>query len=122
MVLQDEYDDTNRLHHGLRRVGGTVVLTYVPQQSLDYTYPSNMFPDVRFETVLTGDVSDELLLIEGIQPLSERSILVGYRGRELSCRYGELARQKAEIASGETAGRERRLLLGEQKHESALVY
>jgi hypothetical protein len=97
VAVQDEYDDTNRLHRELRRVGSTVVLTCVPQQSLEYAYPRKMFPDVRFETVLTGYVSEDLLSIEGIQPLSERHILVGYRGRDLSCRYGELARQKAEI-------------------------
>ena len=97
VAVQDEYDDTSRLHEELLRVGSTIVLTCVPQQSLEYVYPRKMFPGVRFETVLTGYVSDDLLSVKGVRPLSERSILVGYRGRNLSYRYGDLARQKSEI-------------------------
>ncbi len=69
----------------------------MPQQHLDYVYPRSMFPGVHFETVLTGYVSDDLLKIEDVRPLAERPIVVGYRGRDLGARYGELARQKAEI-------------------------
>jgi hypothetical protein len=94
---QDEYDRTNRLREQLRRVGATVVLTCVPQQYLDCVYPRSMFPDAYFETVLTGYVSDDLLKTDDVRPLAERPIMVGYRGRDLGARYGELARQKAQI-------------------------
>jgi hypothetical protein len=97
VAVQDEYDDTNLLRRELGRLGSSVVLTCVPQEALEYVYPRNMFPDVRFETVLSGYVSDELLTIEDIRPLVERPIIVGYRGRDLIGRYGGLARQKAEI-------------------------
>jgi hypothetical protein len=97
VAVQDEYDDTNKLREELRRIGASVILTCAPQGSLEYVYPRSMFPGVRFETVLTGYVSDDLLDIEGIRPLAERPIVVGYRGRDLSFRYGDLARQKAEI-------------------------
>lgn len=97
IALQDEYDRTNRLREQLRAVGATVVLTCVPQQFLDYVYPRDMFPGVRFETVLTGYASDDLLGIDDIRPLADRPIVVGYRGRDLGARYGELARQKAQI-------------------------
>ena len=43
VAVQDEYDDTNRLHEELRRLGTTVVLDLVPQESLEYVYPRNMF-------------------------------------------------------------------------------
>ena len=99
VAVQDEYDDTNELREQLRQLSPNVVLTCVPQASLEYVYPRNMFSGVRFETVLTGYVSDELLAIEGIRPLAERAIVVGYRGRDLSFRYGDLARQKAEIGT-----------------------
>ena len=94
---QDEYDRTNRLREQLRGVGATVVLTCVPQLYLDYVYPQGMFPDVHFETVLTGYVPDELSKVEDVRPLAQRPIVIGYRGRDLGARYGELARQKAEI-------------------------
>jgi hypothetical protein len=97
VAVQDEYDDTNKLREELRRLGPSVVLTCVPQQSLEYVYPRSMFSNVRFETVLTGYVSDELLAVEGIRPLAERPVVIGYRGRDLRFRYGDLARQKAEI-------------------------
>jgi hypothetical protein len=95
--VQDEYDDTNKLRDELRRIGPSVILTCVPQGSLAYVYPRSMFPGVRFESVLTGYISNDLLEIGGIRPLSERPIVIGYRGRDLSYRYGDLARQKAEI-------------------------
>ena len=97
VAVQDEYDDTNKLREELRRLGPSVVLTCVPQESLEYVYPRSMFSGVRFETVLTGFISDELLAIEGIRPLAERPIVIGYRGRDLSFRYGDLGRQKAEL-------------------------
>ena len=97
MLVQDEYDDTNKLREELRRIGPSVILTCVSQESLGYVYPRCMFPGVRFESVLTGYISNDLLEIGGIRPLAERRIVIRYRGRDLSFRYGDLARQKAEI-------------------------
>jgi hypothetical protein len=94
---QDEYDGTNRLRGELRRLGATAVVTCVPPRFVEYAYPRDMFPDLHFETVLTGYVPDELLGIDDILPLAERPIVIGYRGRDLGARYGELARQKAQI-------------------------
>src|SRR4051812_40053534 len=67
VAVQDEYDHTNRLHHELLRIGANVVLTCVPQASIEYVYPRGVFPELRCETVLTGYVSDDLLRISGVR-------------------------------------------------------
>ena len=97
VAVQDEYEHTNRLREQLLRVGADVVLTCVPQESVEYVYPRSMFPNTRFETVLTGYVADELSNGRGTRPLAERPIIIGYRGRNLIGRYGDLGRQKAEV-------------------------
>lgn len=95
--IQDEYDNTNLLHEELRFMGPTNILTCAPADGIKYVYPEDLFPGVKFDTVLTGYVPDELGGARARAPLSERPVHVGYRGRTLSWRYGELARQKWEV-------------------------
>ena len=96
-AAQDEYDNTDHLRRALREIGADVVLTCVPQGSIQCVYPRDMFPHTRFETVLTGYVSDELCCGRATLPLSERPIVVGYRARDVGFRYGDLGWQKVEI-------------------------
>ena len=98
MAVQDEYDHTNTLKTAIRDLGFDVVLTCVPQDSMNYVYPRAEFPSVTFATVLTGYVpewySEKPLAMSG---LAERPIVVGYRGRNLGARYGRLVFEKVEI-------------------------
>ena len=101
LAVQDEYDYTNRLHAAIRDVGFDVVFTNVPQDGLHKVYPPAAFPGVEFVTVLTGYVPDALVRRgNASRPMHERPITVGYRGRDLSPRYGQLAWDKRSIAEG----------------------
>lgn len=98
LVVQDEYNHTNRLKSAIRDLGFDVVFTNVPQTAMECVYPRHEFPNVRFETVLTGYVPDHLLQSPLPHlPISERSIAIGYRGRDLPAYYGRLGREKYEI-------------------------
>src|SRR5262245_34298701 len=98
LVVQDEYNNTNLLKQAIQKIGFDVILTCVPQESLGYVYPRQEFGNITFETALTGYVPDYFAR-PSIQPvpLSERRIVVGYRGRNLPSYYGQLAFEKYEI-------------------------
>ena len=98
LIAQDEYNRTNKLKAAIRDFGFDVVLTCVPAASLEYVYPRDEFPNVTFETVLTGYVPDRFIA----KPISRarisgRPIVVGYRGRCLPAYYGRLGFEKYEI-------------------------
>lgn len=96
--VQDEYDRTNILRDAIKELGFHVVLTCVPQDEIEYVYPRAAFENVRFETVFTGYVPDHLAgTNHTITPLRERSIVVGYRGRDIGGLYGRLGFEKYEI-------------------------
>lgn len=98
LAVQDEYDNTNRIKRSIRDFGFDIVLTCVAQSSLEYVYPRTDFPQVTFKTVHTGYASDALREARpSPKLLSSRGRYIGYRGRELSARYGKLALDKAEI-------------------------
>lgn len=98
LAVQDEYDRTDTLRAAIKDLGFDIVLTCVPQDSLEYVYPKSEFPGVEFITVFTGYVPDDL---DGglppAKPLAERSIFIGYRGRDIGGRYGRLSFDKFEI-------------------------
>ena len=96
LALQDEYEHTNLLREAIRKLGFHIVLTCVPQGSIEYVYPSLMFPGVDFMTVLTGYVSDRFRRRRRV-PLRERAIVIGYRGRVIGPRFGRLGIDKFEI-------------------------
>jgi hypothetical protein len=98
MAVQDEYDETNRLRQATADLGFHIVLTCVPQASLDYVYPREDFSQVEFVTVFTGyapDLSANPRTL--IKPLQDRRVVLGYRGRDIGARYGQLAFDKYEI-------------------------
>jgi hypothetical protein len=98
LAVQDEYDRTDTLKAAIRDNGFHIVLTCVPQDSLEYVYPKAQFPSVRFITVFTGYVPDDFE--QGRPPppaLEDRPITVGYRGRDIGGRYGRLGFDKYEI-------------------------
>jgi hypothetical protein len=96
--IQDEYDQTNVLKAAIKDLGFDLVLTCVPQDSLEYVYPRTEFPNVTFITVFTGYVSDDFASNRStLTPLAERPITIGYRGRDIGGRYGRLGFDKFEI-------------------------
>jgi hypothetical protein len=100
LAVQDEYDNTNLLKSAIKELGFHVVLTCVPQSSLEHVYPRAEFPGTRFETVLTGYVSDDAASGRAgarAKPLAERPIVIGYRGRDIGAKYGQLGFDKYEI-------------------------
>jgi hypothetical protein len=96
LFIQDEYDHTHRAWDWIRRLGIQLVFTVVPPEGVSHVYPPQEFPGVRFVSVLTGYVPDDLHKGE-FQPPSQRQLFVGYRGRPLHIRYGQLGLEKIEI-------------------------
>lgn len=98
VAIQDEYDRVNRTLGWMRDVGVDVVLTSVPQADVHRIYPEMLFPETRFVPVLTGYVPEHLPKRNGgAKPLKDRPVVVGYRGRDVSPRYGRLGYDKLEI-------------------------
>lgn len=97
LLIQDEYDHTRRAWHWMNRLGIDLVFTVVPQPHVARIYPPGEFPSTRFVSNLTGYVPEALSEAREVLPPSRRSLLVGYRGRPLPVRYGELGREKVGI-------------------------
>lgn len=98
LYIQDEYDHTCKAWSLIRKMGFNLVFTVVPKHSISYVYPSDEFSDVRFVNILTGYVPDEGVGSMDTIPPSKRQMTVGYRGRSLPLRYGELGKDKVNIA------------------------
>ncbi|OGQ52549.1 MAG: hypothetical protein A3J24_04600 [Deltaproteobacteria bacterium RIFCSPLOWO2_02_FULL_53_8] len=98
LSVQDEYNRTNVLKDAIKYIGFDIVLTCVPQHSLRYVYSQIDFPRIRFETVLTGYASESIGEFETtFKPIRNRSVVVGYRGRNIGGIYGQLGFDKYEI-------------------------
>ena len=97
-AVQDEYDRTNLVRDAIRELGFHIVLTCVPQESLEYVYPSAMFPGTDFITVLTGYVSETIGSGQGRRvPLRDRADRGRLPGQRSRLRYGRLGIDKLEI-------------------------
>lgn len=98
LAVQDEYDRTDTVKAAIKDIGFDIVLTCVPQDSLEYVYPRAEFPGVEFLTVFTGYAPDDIATNRSKpKPLAERSIPIGYRGRDIGGLYGRLGFEKFEI-------------------------
>ena len=93
LYLQDEYDHTEAARQWMERFGIDCLYTCVPLDQVARVYPPQRFPRTEFRGTLTGYVPEEVPAV-ALAPLAERPIAVGYRGRELHPRYGDLAREK----------------------------
>lgn len=97
LFIQDEYDNTYRTWHWIKTLGFQLVFTVVPEAGISRVYPPSEFPRTRFVTNLTGYVpsrlSGDLILL----PPSQRSVVVGYRGRALPVAYGALGFEKVKV-------------------------
>ena len=106
LFIQDEYDNPSRSRDWIRKLGFCDVFTCVPSEYVAKVYPPEMVGPSRFHTVLTG-YAKEPATSEVAAP-SRRDLLIGYRGRHLPARYGDLARQKLEIGRVVRSACERR--------------
>lgn len=97
LFIQDEYDHTKLAWQWIRRLGIDLVFTVVPPASIESVYPKSEFPGTSFESNLTGYIPDILTPTLEIVPPSQRSLMVGYRGRPLPIRYGQLGFEKVAI-------------------------
>ena len=97
LMIQDDYDNTEETRKTIERLGIKTVYTVVPQPFVDKVYPQERFPDVDFFSILTGYISDEMKNYPNRVPMSERKVMIGYRGRDIGYWYGNLAREKLEI-------------------------
>lgn len=95
--VQDEYEQTETLRQAIEELEFDVVFSVVPESARDYVYPKERFPRTEFISVLTGYVPEHLEAKGSTIPLERRPITIGYRGRDISARYGELGFWKAEI-------------------------
>lgn len=97
LFIQDEYDNVATTWQEIIKLGFQLVFSCVPEESLSLVYPKHQFADVTFVSVLTGYVPtiDQYTP----NPLSQRKIVIGYRGRLLPIRYGQLSREKYQIGA-----------------------
>jgi hypothetical protein len=73
------------------------VFTVVPELGIETVYPKSEFPNTRFVTNLTGYVPEKLPATSELPMPSQRSLMVGYRGRPLPIRYGQLGVEKIDV-------------------------
>ncbi len=97
LFIQDEYNHTNLTIQGIRDLGINLVFSCVPPQYKEAVYPIENLPNVEFIHILTGAVPLHLEKFHPVKPLSQRDLLIGYRGRVLPYYLGELAREKFTI-------------------------
>lgn len=97
LFIQDEYDHTHRAWHWIKQLGIQLVFTVVPANGVERVYPSSEFKNTKFVSILTGYVPDNLLAKGDESTPSTRQLIVGYRGRPLPIKYGQLGIEKVKI-------------------------
>jgi len=98
VFIQDEYDYTKRAWHWIKHLDISLVFTVVPEENIHKIYPAEELPGVTFVSALTGYIPSEASHATQ-KPPSQRSLIVGYRGRPLSIRYGMLGQEKVKVGS-----------------------
>lgn len=98
LFIQDEYDHTCCAWHWITQIGFNLVFTVVPSGNIPRIYPPEEFVGIRFISNLTGYVPSDAKT-HSLVPPSRRRVIVGYRGRPLPIRYGQLGREKIAIGS-----------------------
>lgn len=73
------------------------MFTVVPPQYINSVYPAERFPHVQFLPTLTGFVPSTTKPEGELKRISERNIVIGYRGRPLPYWYGNLGQDKLVI-------------------------
>lgn len=97
IFLQDEYENTKNTSEWIRRLKVALVFTVVPEAGVALVYPPAEFKNVKFVSCLTGYAPAPSPTFNSKLRPSRRRIVVGYRGRPLPIKYGELGREKTAI-------------------------
>ncbi len=92
LFIQDEYEHTWHASQMINELGIRLVFTCVPPDHVRTIY-ARVQEGVEFVQVLTGYLPLEFHERPTL-PLRERKIAIGYRGRELPWRFGNLSREK----------------------------
>jgi hypothetical protein len=96
--IQDEYRWVDRATAASREVGIDLLFTAADELAAGQLYDTRL-PDVKRVQTLTGYVPENLQHVPR-RPLRERSVDVGYRGRDLPYWLGRLTQEKQWIAQG----------------------
>jgi hypothetical protein len=96
--IQDEYRWVDRATAASNEVGIDLLFTAASEPAAGRLYDARL-PGVRRVPTLTGYVPEDLQAWPR-RPLTERSIDVGYRGRDLPFWLGRLTQEKQRIAQG----------------------
>jgi hypothetical protein len=99
LFIQDEYDHPKKAWQWIHKLDIKLVFTVVPSAGIDTVYPRQEFPSTRFVSNLTGYVPEILPPTSDLPKPSQRLLMVGYRGRPLPIRYGQLGMEKVAVGS-----------------------
>ncbi|WP_425062377.1 glycosyltransferase [Pyruvatibacter mobilis] len=97
LFVQDEYENTDMTKKNMVEMGITTVFTCVPEESREFVYSSPDLQDLTYQSTLTGYVPEDTSFTRMAKPLKDRSIAIGYRGRQLPHHYGRLGFEKMII-------------------------
>jgi glycosyltransferase involved in cell wall biosynthesis len=97
LFIQDEYENTYNAQRWIKTLGISAIFTTVPLDQVTRVYPAERFGHIDFVPTLTGYVPESPKLDLFARPLSERRLMIGYRGRQLPFQYGNLGHEKYRI-------------------------
>jgi len=100
LFIQDEYEHLSKTKLWIKKLNFSLVFTVTPAKSISIVYPSREFPNQIFVNNLTGYAPEDIeIRLSGKNhvPPSQRDIYIGYRGRSLHAKYGQLGRDKLAI-------------------------
>lgn len=94
-IIQDEYDNAIIQRKKLIHAGLDCIITTIPNSD-DYhkVYYGKEFAQVDFISAFTGYVTEDMQKILPPIPFEQRKWKIGYRGRSLALKYGQLGREK----------------------------
>jgi hypothetical protein len=95
--VQDEYDCLNYAPYYFSLCGVNTIVTALPKNIEQIVYPKHILPNVDFIHALTAYIPTNLKNKQYIKPLDKRNIYIGYRGRTLHMKYGQLGQDKIII-------------------------
>lgn len=96
--VQDDYRWVDRMTAEQRRLGINVLFTLVSPEHFEKIWTARL-PGVRLESTLAGYVPEELLE-RPVKAMSERSLDIVYRGREVPWWLGRLGQDKVLVGRG----------------------
>jgi hypothetical protein len=96
--IQDDYRAVDALAQTMRFMAIDVLFALVPESEHAKIWQGRL-PGVELVTWLAGYIPDRLIGLN-TPPLAQRPIDVGYRGRDMPCWLGALAREKVNVGKG----------------------